>query len=206
MCSSRFLAPQRRQRDAQFSDRAKHAVLGCTGSESERRADFVDRASFVVPQRERRAFERAQRLAAPSARGDRFPRCAPAVRVPPVRPPAAPRRSSRLSPRTCRGAPVSIASDPPSSWRRCDRARCRNSRATRSVRAGDTREGSFPGPHLRHPAHFPSSGRPAGTHSGCAARRARETPRRRPGGHGPGRLMLRSRPSAQIRRWGGRPG
>ena len=161
----------------------------------ERRADFVDRSSFVVPQRERGALERAQlaerRLHPPLDLGAlRHPLRSRHVRRRQLH---APRRGCRRAPG--RAAPASTASDPPSSWRRCDTARCRSSPATRTVRAADRREESFPGPHLRHPVRCRSSGRPAGRHSGCAARRARGTPRCRPGGHGPGRLLPRSRPS-----------
>ena len=181
-----------------FLDGAEHAVLRRAGSQSERLADFFDRSSFVVAQRERGALERAQIaqrvLHAPiDLRALRL-----AFRVRRCRPPAVPRRlpdpGCRRAPG--RAAPASTASDPPSSSRRCDRARCRNWPATRIVRAGDTPVGSFPAPHLRHPARSRSSGTPAGRPAGCASRRARETRRCHPGGHGPGRLLPLSRPSA----------
>src|SRR5262245_26852709 len=59
--SSRFLAPERRERHSQLLDRAKHAVLRRAGPETERPADLLDRSSFVMAQRERRALERAER-------------------------------------------------------------------------------------------------------------------------------------------------
>jgi len=52
---------QRGERRAQLLHRAKHAVFGRARSEAERGADFVDRPSFVMPQRECRAFQRAER-------------------------------------------------------------------------------------------------------------------------------------------------
>ena len=180
----------------QLLHRAKDAVLRRAGAETERPADLVDRSAFVVPQRERRALERAEgRQRPPHPRARISALCASRSGPGSVDRPAArrPRPGSRRA--SDRAAPASSASDPPSSSRRCDRATCRSSPAIRTARAACRREESSPAPHPRHPAHSRSSGTPAGRHCGCDARRARETPRCRPGGHGPGRLPPRSRPS-----------
>src|SRR4051812_20785713 len=56
-----LLGPQRLERRAQFFYRSKDAVLRRARPEPERAADFLDRAALVVPKREGRALERAQR-------------------------------------------------------------------------------------------------------------------------------------------------
>ena len=47
------------ERGPQFPDRAEDAVFRRARPEAERLADFRDRSPLVVPQRERRALERA---------------------------------------------------------------------------------------------------------------------------------------------------
>ena len=172
--ASRF-TPNRRERRAQFLHRAEHAVLGGAGIEPERLADFGDRPAFVVAQRERGAFERAEPRSAPTPRTGRFRRCAPGVQAR-ARRPAVVRRWRRGRRRGCSpGGSGGPAAGPPSSWRRCDGARCRNAPATRTAPAAGRPSGSCPGPRPRRRARCRSSGRPAGRRVRlCRSTRARK--------------------------------
>ena len=149
-------------------------------------ADFRDRPAFVVAQRERGAFERAElrqrRRHEPVDFG--APRQPFRARV---HPPTAFDDRRRGLRRGCSpGATGARATGPPSSWRRCGGARCRNGPATRSGPAAGRPEGSCPGPRPRRRARCRSSGRPAGRRSGCGVRPGCERPRCRPAGPGPG--------------------
>src|SRR2546422_445495 len=81
------------------------------------------------------------------ARAARSPHFARAARVPASVPPASPppRRGSRRG--LDRAGRFWRASDPPSSWQRCDTATCRSSRATRGVR-GELTPRLLPNAHL----------------------------------------------------------
>ena len=159
----------------------------------------IDRP-FVVAQRERGAFERAELRPAPTPRTGRFRRSAPGVPAR-ARRPAAVRRWRRGRRRGCNpGGTGGPAAGPPSSWRRCGGARCRSGPATRSAPTACRPSGSCPGPRPRRRARCRSSGRPAGRRSGCAARPGRERLRCPPVGPWPGPCRY----SASICRLDGR--
>ncbi len=101
-------------------------------AKSERLADFRNRSPFVVAQRERRAFERAELRHRRRDGSLDLRACRRAVRDPATRRAGCSAASSVVHARVVAAAHAATGSDPPSSWRRCDEARWRNARALRS--------------------------------------------------------------------------